>query len=77
MLITRTSIFSNITRTRDLPVTEEQMKKFLNKEDLVQNIFPHLSPSDREFIMTGITSEEWDEEFLREDEELDDNEAPF
>jgi hypothetical protein len=27
---------------------------------LIQDAFPDLSPDDREFLMTGITPEEWD-----------------
>jgi hypothetical protein len=33
-------------------------------EKLLQDAFPRLSPSDREFIKSGITDEEWDELFL-------------
>lgn len=60
MTITRTSQLSGITRTRDLQVTEEQMARFQSVEATIQDIFPQLSPSDREFIKTGITDEEWD-----------------
>ena len=28
---------------------------------------PHLTPGEREFILTGITDEEWDELFAEED----------
>ncbi|WP_396189902.1 hypothetical protein [Flavobacterium sp.] len=45
----------------------------------MQDAFPHLSADDREFIMTGITAEEWNELFNFngefEDSQLD--EAPF
>lgn len=33
----------------------------------VQNVFPDLSADDREFLMTGITPEEWDNAFGEED----------
>lgn len=56
--ITRTSPFG-ITRTVDLPITEEQLKRWENGE-LIQKVFPELSASDREFLMTGCTDEEWD-----------------
>ena len=67
MKVVRKSIISGITRTRDLDVTEEQMKSWMNGE-LAQNAFRNLSPSDREFIMTGITDDEW-EETLGDDSE--------
>jgi hypothetical protein len=63
MLITRTSLLSKLTRTKEFPtVTEEQLERWDHGE-LVQNVFPDLSDDDREFIMTGITPEEWDELF--------------
>ena len=66
MLITRTSILSNKTRTRDINLTQDQLDAW-ESGVLAQNAFPHLSADDREFIMTGITSDEWDAAF-KEDE---------
>lgn len=31
--------------------------------ELAQRAFPHLTADQREFIMTGITSDEWDKAF--------------
>jgi hypothetical protein len=62
MKITRTSIVSGTTRTIELPVTEEQIKKY-QEGCLIQNAFPNLSPSEREFIQTGMTEKEWEELF--------------
>lgn len=59
MIVTRMSMLSGITRTRDLPITEEQAQKYYNGA-MVQYAFPHLSEDDREFIISGITAEEWD-----------------
>jgi hypothetical protein len=58
MIITRKSMVSGITRTRDLPVTEGQMEAYAQGA-LLQNAFPNLTPGDREFIKTGITQSEW------------------
>lgn len=38
---------------KELNVTREQMQRYYNREDLIQNIFPDLTPSEREFIKTG------------------------
>lgn len=58
MLITKTSQLSGKQTTRDLPVTEEQLKAY--KEGvLVQIAFKNLSAADREWIRSGITEEEW------------------
>ena len=43
----------------DIDVTEEQLYKINNKTDLIQRIVPHLPPAEREFLLTGITDEEW------------------
>lgn len=62
MNITRTSIVSNITRTLELDCTPEQVQAW-EEGELAQNAFPNLDASEREFVMTGITSEEWDDMF--------------
>lgn len=65
MLITRTSMFTRKVHTQDLPVTEEQVRRY-EQGELLQNAFPHLSPADREFIKTGVTQEEWEAVFKDE-----------
>ena len=62
MLITRTSPCTGITRTKDILVTEDQLARWWRGER-IQNVMPYLSASDREFIMTGITDDEWDNAF--------------
>jgi hypothetical protein len=63
MLITRTSTLSGITRTLDLDVTPAQVDRYTAGGVLIQDAFPQLAKEQREFIKTGITSEEWDEMF--------------
>ena len=63
MLVTRKSGYSGKVRTLDLPVTDEQMLAYLHGNMPIQFVFPNLSPSEREFIMTGITDDEWNEMF--------------
>jgi len=60
--ITRKSMFTGVTRTIDLPITEEQLTLW-EEGMLIQKAMPNLSPDQREFIMTGVTSEEWNEAF--------------
>ena len=68
MEITRTSQLTGQTSTMELPVTTEQISRWKEGE-LIQVVMPHLSASQREFIQTGITPEEWDKFFPDEDEE--------
>ena len=42
-----------------LPVTETQIKRWQDG-DLVQDVFPFLNDDQREFLMTGITPDEWE-----------------
>jgi hypothetical protein len=58
MKITRKSILSGKTRTREILVTDHQLAAW-QKGVLIQDAMPNLSADDREFIMTGITPEEW------------------
>ena len=62
MKITRTSMFSNIERTKDLPITEDQLNDW-NNGTVIQKAMPDLSRADREFIITGVTDEEWQKQF--------------
>ena len=65
MLITRKSLISGNINTMSLPITEEQYTAW-EQGTLVQDAMPHLSPDEREFVMTGITPEEWAETFGEE-----------
>lgn len=62
MTITRVSPVSKKINTMDLDITQEQIDKW-ERGELIQNAFPNLSASQREFIKTGITDEEWDSIF--------------
>ena len=67
MKITRTSGLTGEINTRDLDITPKQYTEYLSGT-LAQLAFPHLSADDREFLITGITPEEWREhiDFLEE-----------
>lgn len=69
MLISRVSPWNHKTNERDLPITEEQWQRWLNREAFIQDIFPNLSVGDREFILTGYTEQDWEELFPEDDEE--------
>ena len=57
--VQRKSILSSEYNTMQLDVTEEQLQRHRNGE-LIQDVFPHLPAEEREFIMSGITPEEWE-----------------
>lgn len=60
MIVTRVSPVTQLTNSRDLDVTEEQLKTYEEGRGLIHRIFPTLSESDREFIMSGLTDDDWD-----------------
>lgn len=62
MLITRKSMFTGKEHTLDIPCTQEQLDNYINGM-LIQQAMPNLPPELREFVMTGVTPEEWAETF--------------
>lgn len=62
MLITRISPFSGNTISLDIAVTQAQLDAWASGT-LIQDAMPNLSADEREFIMTGITAQEWDDMF--------------
>ena len=65
MLITKFSPHSMRDNTREIDVSQSQLDRWKAGE-LIQNVMPSISADDREFLMTGITPEEWDEHFSDE-----------
>jgi hypothetical protein len=66
MKITKISQLSGKEHTIELDVDQYQMIRIENRfhsKELIQNIVPHLSMDEREFLMTGITPEEWNNTF--------------
>ena len=63
MKVTRKSPFTGKVRTKELPITKFDYELWQRGGLLIQHAFPHLSADDREFILTGISSSEWDTAF--------------
>jgi hypothetical protein len=59
MLIVRKSMMTGIERTRNINVTPAQLRAWEGGA-LIQEAMPNLTSEEREFLMTGITQEEWD-----------------
>ncbi len=66
MKITMTSMLSGKTRTRDINITETQVEAWKSGK-MIQDVMPDIIAADREFLITGVTAEEWDEAFPPED----------
>ena len=52
-------MLSGETRSLDLNVTQDQIDLWEGGM-VIQNAMPDLSVDEREFIMTGVTAEEWE-----------------
>lgn len=66
MKITRISTLSGILHTREIDVTSEQIQAWANGKN-IQEAMPLVPAAEREFILSGITPEEWDECFADDD----------
>lgn len=60
--VTKKSVLTGIEHTRLINATANEISRWRNGA-LIQNALPHLADADREFLMTGITPEEWDAHF--------------
>jgi hypothetical protein len=69
MLITRKSAISGINRTIDIPVNPEDYTIFMEGYASIDETMPYLSAEHRDFILSGITSDEWKSAFITENSE--------
>lgn len=72
MIIEKTSAFTGTTHRRDIPIKPEDYEAWISASNNdpkrhIQNAAPYLSVDDREYIISGVTPEEWAEMFGGED----------
>lgn len=67
MRIAKVSMLSGKLNEMDLPITKEQLDDWKLNGKKIQEVFPNLAPTQREFLMTGITESEWKEAFGEEE----------
>ena len=65
MKVTVESLWTGKSHTADLNITQAQFDEFTcpHRTRMVQDIFPNLTPDEREFLMTGAIPSEWEEMF--------------
>ena len=73
MEITMASAATGNVNTMTIDVTEQQLADYVASGKCIQDALPHLSADEREFLMTGITPDEWDELFGELDETYEDH----
>lgn len=58
--VTRRSPITGELNTVLIEMTQDQIDRYKKNEEHIQHIFPNLSANEREFILTGMTPEDWD-----------------
>jgi hypothetical protein len=67
MLIKKISQLTGKTHEMELDVTLGQLNEWRDGA-LIQKVFPNLSADQREFLISGITAEEWQDAFGTEED---------
>ena len=68
--VTKQSIITKKMNTMELPITQEHLDIYETVGDiLVQDAFPNLDIGQREFLISGITPDEWTKTFGDEEDE--------
>jgi|TARA_R100000455_G_C6132128_1_gene28873 hypothetical protein len=62
VLIEKQSMLTGVRRIVDMPITAEQFNNWQGGM-LIQDAMPNLTDAQREFIVSGITTQEWEEAF--------------
>lgn len=61
--VIKRSTLSGKIRTRMYKMTKDEIRRYEEGEENIQTIFPNMPVNEREFLITGITPEEWQEAF--------------
>ena len=70
--VTRQSVITKKINTMELPITQEHLDLYETVGDmLIQDAFPNLDKEQREFLLSGITPQEWNDTFGEEDDTLE------
>lgn len=57
-IVSKYCFYTQKTNKLELPITQEQWQLFCSEDrPLIQEVFPHLSRSQREFLITGLLPE--------------------
>ena len=68
MKIMRVSPVTGVTNYMEINVTEEQLDEWRGGA-LIQNVLPHLTLDEREFLISGATPDDWENLFGSDDDE--------
>ena len=66
MLVGRKSLFTGAKSEMEIDVTEKQITLWMEGE-LIQNVMPNLTPTEREFLISGMSIAEQEAVFAQSD----------
>ena len=69
VFVHKKSMLSGKVNSMVLPTTQGKIEYWVESGKLIQDVMPDLDDDQREFLMSGITPEEWDNMFGEEDDE--------
>lgn len=69
MKIRRISAITGVERVKDIPLNPDDWIKYKMGYKNIDEALPYLSDEDRDFIISGITSDEWKRAFEEQEEE--------
>jgi hypothetical protein len=63
MIIKRKSVFSGVERTRNINIDPRDYAEYQAGYGCLADLAPYLGQEDREFILSGMTPQEWKNAF--------------
>jgi len=66
--ITKISPWTSLENTMTIVYDVEDMERWKSKNLDIQDVFHYLTEDEREFILTGLTKEDWDSMSLGDDD---------
>jgi hypothetical protein len=66
MYIKRKSVITGIERTLSIPVNPDDYTSWQTGLGTIEELMPYLTDTDRDFILSGITPDEWDTAFVED-----------
>mgnify|MGYP003304893440 CR=1 FL=1 len=72
MKISKKDPFTGKVNILEIDITVEQYNRVLTGVETIQTIVPHLSPDEREFLITGIVGDSWNKIFPETQEDIND-----
>ena len=68
MIISMRHPFNGQFNTMDINITREQYNRFIEGKENIQTIMPNITADEREFLISGLLPDEFDQLFNNDNE---------